>query len=73
MTCPDCARWNPDEERCRDGKVNPQSWSQAAEVANALGVRSICLFNDHREKLVASRCLKQIKNGVSPAGDTPQT
>lgn len=25
------------------------------EVANVLGVRAICPFNDHREKLVLSR------------------
>ncbi|MCC6687129.1 MAG: hypothetical protein IT205_09085 [Fimbriimonadaceae bacterium] len=35
--------------------MNPQSWSMAVEVANVMGIRSICAFNDHRQKLVDSR------------------
>ncbi|HRJ26450.1 MAG TPA: hypothetical protein PLO61_02930 [Fimbriimonadaceae bacterium] len=55
MTCPDCPRYDPDRATCKDGKVNPRTWGQAVDVANHLGVRSICLFNDHRERLVRSR------------------
>lgn len=53
MHCRDCARYIGG--RCVDGKVNPQSWSMAVEVANVMGIRSICAFNDHRQKLVDSR------------------
>lgn len=55
MFCKDCARFNSETNQCRDGKLNPQSWGQAVEVANQLGVRSICMFNDFRERLVESR------------------
>lgn len=53
MNCRDCARYV--EGRCQDQKVNPATWAQAVEVANVLGVRAICVFNDHRERLVLSR------------------
>lgn len=36
-------------------RVNPTRWSAAVEVANVLGVRAICPFNDFREKLLMSR------------------
>lgn len=55
LQCEDCARYDAEQGRCRDGKVNPQRWDQAVDVANLLGVRAICMFNDHREKLVESR------------------
>lgn len=55
MECRDCARFNEETRDCRDKKVNPQSWSEAVEVANYLGVRSICMMNDHRERLVDTR------------------
>jgi hypothetical protein len=38
-----------------DRKVNPDTWERAVEVAQVLGLRSICVFNDHRERLVHSR------------------
>lgn len=55
MYCRDCALWNPEDRRCKNGKVNPQSWEETVNVANVLGVRAICIFNDHRERLVGSR------------------
>jgi hypothetical protein len=55
MVCRDCARYDGDQGRCRDQKVNPQSWDQAVSVAQVLGLRSICTFNDYRERLVRSR------------------
>lgn len=56
MHCRDCSRFNPETRHCRDDKVNPQSWEDAVNVANAYGIRAICMMNDHREKLVLSRC-----------------
>ena len=53
MNCRDCARYV--EGRCADRKLNPESWSAAVEVANVIGIRAICSFNDHRQKLVESR------------------
>ncbi len=55
MDCRDCARYDLEIKRCRDQKVNPQDWETAVNVANVLGVRAICMFNDHRERLVFSR------------------
>lgn len=55
MECRDCARWDPDGRKCLDGKVNPHNWEAAVSVAQVFGLRSICIFNDYRERLVNSR------------------
>lgn len=55
MYCRDCPRYDLDARKCKDAKVNPQRWETAVEVANVLGLRSICVFNDHRERLVQAR------------------
>jgi hypothetical protein len=55
MDCRDCHRHDPEAGACLDRKLNPQSWSQAVEVANVFGIRSVCVYNDHRERLVAAR------------------
>jgi len=55
MDCKDCPRFDPDDEKCRDQKLNPHRWDQAVDVANMMGVRAICMFNDHREKLLEGR------------------
>lgn len=57
MECRDCARYV--DERCEDRKLNPLRWEQAVNVANVYGIRSICMFNDHRERLVKARTLPQ--------------
>jgi len=62
--CRDCPRYDDEARRCRDGKVNPQHWETAVSVAQVLGLRSICVFNDFRERLVQSR--KEIPS--SPRG-----
>jgi len=53
--CRDCPRYDAESERCRDGKVNPHRWEVAVSVAQTYGLRSICAFNDFRERLVRSR------------------
>jgi hypothetical protein len=55
--CRDCARYDPESKRCKDAKVNPQDWETAVTVAQVLGLRSICVFNDYRERLVRARGL----------------
>lgn len=60
MYCRDCNRVDAESGRCRDGKVNPQSWEETVNVSNVLGVRSICIFNDFRERMVASRMTNQL-------------
>lgn len=55
MYCRDCARYDPENRKCKDAKVNPQGWETAVEVSNVLGLRAICVFNDHREKLIKAR------------------
>lgn len=57
MHCRDCARYDSEAERCRDSKVNPESWEIAVTVSQVMGLRSICVFNDYRERLIASRTL----------------
>jgi hypothetical protein len=53
--CSDCARYDAEKAKCRDGKVNPERWDAAVNVANVMGLRAICMFNDHRERLVQCR------------------
>jgi hypothetical protein len=55
LICRDCPRYDSDAERCRDGKVNPESWENAVSVSQIMGLRSICIFNDYRERLIAAR------------------
>jgi hypothetical protein len=55
MHCRDCSRFDEKSEKCRDEKVNPMSWDEAVNVANFIGLRAICMFNDHRERLIVSR------------------
>jgi hypothetical protein len=55
MDCRDCARYDNEEAKCRDGKVNPPRYDLAITVAQVLGVRSICIFNDHRERILGVR------------------
>lgn len=55
MDCKDCHRFNSDTKRCLDGKVNPHNWETAVSVSQILGIRTICMFNDYRERLIQSR------------------
>lgn len=55
MECRDCSRYDTEMSRCRDGKVNPQSFESSFSVAQHLGIRSLCVFNAYREHLVQSR------------------
>jgi hypothetical protein len=57
MLCRDCARYDLENKRCLDAKVNPQDWETAVTVAQVFGLRSICVFNDYRERLVRARGL----------------
>ncbi|RYG49179.1 hypothetical protein EON79_02205 [bacterium] len=56
--CRDCPRYDLDASRCKDGKVNPPKWEIAVTTAQVLGVRAICTFNPHRERLIHSRNMK---------------
>ena len=55
MNCRDCHRFDAETRTCLDGKVNPPSWETAVNVSQVLGLRAICAFNDHRERLVSCR------------------
>lgn len=63
MYCRDCARYDAENKRCKDAKVNPQDWETAVTVAQVLGLRSICVFNDYRERLVRARGLDTPSKG----------
>lgn len=52
MICRDCARYDAENAKCLDGKVNPERWDAAFNVAKVVGVRAICVLNDHRERLI---------------------
>jgi hypothetical protein len=53
--CRDCPRHDPEAGRCRDGKTNPERYDQAVEVVRLFGLRAICTYNDHRERLIEVR------------------
>lgn len=55
MYCRDCPRFDEAVSRCRDGKINPLDWDSALQVSQVMGLRAICTFNDHRERLLAGR------------------
>ncbi len=40
------------------------SWEESVNVANVLGVRAICVFNDYRERLVGSRLTQAQNSGL---------
>ena len=62
MYCRDCARYDTETKRCKDAKVNPQDWETAVTVSQVLGLRSICVFNDYRERLTRARGLGEERN-----------
>ncbi|MCW5940873.1 MAG: hypothetical protein KIS66_01490 [Fimbriimonadaceae bacterium] len=45
--------------------MNPQHYEEAVNVANVLGVRAICLFNDHRERLIRSRLRSAVTDSAA--------
>ena len=70
MYCRDCPRWDSEARRCLDGKVNPPNYSTAVDVANVLGVRAICVFNDYRERLVTGRSAQALKQTLQKEART---
>lgn len=60
MYCRDCARFDTETDRCKDAKVNPADWDTAVNVSNVMGLRSICSFNDFRERLIRARMAKPL-------------
>lgn len=70
MVCKDCARYDAEEESCRDRKVNPVHWEEAVSVSQLMGIRAICIFNDYRERLVATRLAppSRLPGGRLPTG-----
>lgn len=63
MNCRDCPRYDLEGRVCRDGKINPQRYEQAKEAAQIFGLRSICAYNDHRERLISVRQVLLDRNG----------
>lgn len=75
MKCKDCVRFNPDTEKCKDQKLNPHNWETAVNVAQTHGVRTICIFNDFRERLVHNRVMtdeSRIANRTRKSPDLPK-
>jgi hypothetical protein len=54
MQCRDCARFDGESGHCRDKKLNPDTWEEAVNVSRVYGIRAVCMFNDHRERLIGS-------------------
>lgn len=59
MHCRDCPRFNNEVNKCQDGKLNPLGWENAVEVAQIYGIRSICAYNDFRERLLDAQRIDQ--------------
>ncbi len=64
MECRDCARWDAEARKCLDEKINPHNWENAVSVVQIFGIRSICMFNDYRERLI--QCRKPIDPKEDP-------
>lgn len=62
MYCRDCPRFDLESNRCKDSKVNPLEYETAVNVAKVMGLRAICVFNDHRERLIEARSQKTKPN-----------
>lgn len=71
MYCRDCARYDSESKRCLDSKVNPPNWETAVSVSQVLGLRSICVFNDYRERLVRCRAVDEPRKARPTDGDKP--
>jgi hypothetical protein len=65
MRCSQCERFDPEKRACRDGKINPPNYVLTVEAVNVFGVRALCMFNDHRERLAPVRAL----TGIPPLKD----
>ena len=66
MNCRDCPRYDQDAHTCKDGKINPASWGQAVDAAHYFGVRAVCVFCEHRERLVACQVAPSARNRPRP-------
>jgi hypothetical protein len=69
MRCQDCVRFDSSTESCKDQKLNPPNWETAVSVAQTHGARSICIFNDYRERIIHNRLLddkSRVANRVTP-------
>jgi len=55
MNCRDCSRYDLIHRSCLDGKVNPERYETAVQVANVMGPRAICPLNDFRERILNAR------------------
>ena len=64
MYCRDCHRYEKETQKCLDAKVNPLRYEQALSVSQVMGLRAICIFNDHRERLVSVRSGKPMVRGT---------
>jgi hypothetical protein len=64
MDCRDCSLYNADTETCRSQKLNPRSKEDATQVAQMLGVRVICVFNEFREPIIQRMYDKEIRGGL---------
>ena len=51
MTCWKCPRYDKDERRCREGKVNPRSKSDTFTVSELFGIQALCHYNPYRDAL----------------------
>ncbi|BBO23111.1 MAG: hypothetical protein QY327_08230 [Fimbriimonadaceae bacterium] len=66
MYCEDCALWDSEAAKCKNGKLNPADWGGAVSVANVYGLRAICVFNDFRERLILSRAATCGESAAEP-------
>lgn len=55
---------------CRSGKLNPRSKEDAVDVARMIGVRALCVFNEHREPIVQRMYDKEIRGRLLSEGSS---
>lgn len=66
MRCEDCPRFDAERESCKDNKLNPRTWENAVEAVQMFGPRSLCMMNDHRERII------DVFNGATLEGKAPR-
>jgi len=67
ITCWQCPRYDREARHCLDGKANPVKKSDTVEVAEALGLQKICLYNPYRDDLAMRTYFPRHPLAQSPA------
>jgi len=64
MDCRDCSLLNAETGACRSGKLNPRTKEDATDIVRMIGIRALCIFNEHREPIVQRMYDIEIKGRI---------